>query len=50
MYPPLDQSAANGGCHNIAKNIQQPLVCGAVRTMHFDHALVREAKEPTEVR
>jgi hypothetical protein len=28
MYPPLDQNAANGGCRNIAKNIQQPLLFG----------------------
>jgi hypothetical protein len=25
MLPPFDQSAANGGCRNIAKNVQQPL-------------------------
>jgi hypothetical protein len=28
MYPPLDQSAANGGSRNIAKNIQQTVVLG----------------------
>jgi hypothetical protein len=26
MYPPFDQSAANGGSRNIAKNLQQPLI------------------------
>jgi hypothetical protein len=28
MYPPLDQSAANGGSRNIAKNIQQTVLFG----------------------
>jgi hypothetical protein len=28
MHPPFDQSAANGGSRNIAKNIQQPLLFG----------------------
>jgi hypothetical protein len=39
MYPPFDQSAANGGSRNIAKKIQQTVVFGpgwiVQQTIHF---------------